>query len=83
MKKFDREYCLRSFERLLAVDSTTGQYEEIQTLIASMLDELGVPYELTHKGGVIAALPPWRSPPCCTGRSGRRCAILSANKLTE
>ena len=40
MKKFDREYCLRSFERLLAVDSTTGQYEEIQTLIASMLDEL-------------------------------------------
>ncbi len=56
MKKFDREYCLRSFERLLAVDSTTGQYEEIQTLIASMLDELGVPYELTHKGGVIADL---------------------------
>ena len=43
MKAFDEAYCLKTFERLLAVDSTTGQYEEIQTLIASMLDELGVP----------------------------------------
>ena len=43
MRDFDKNVCLRFFERLLAVDSTTGQYEEIQTLIASMLDELGVP----------------------------------------
>ena len=56
MKAFDEAYCLSCFERLLAVDSTTGQYEEIQALIAAMLDELGVPYRLTHKGGVIAEL---------------------------
>ena len=40
MKSFDREYCLRCFERLLAVDSTTGQYEEIQALVCAMLGEL-------------------------------------------
>ena len=56
MRPFDESYCLETFERLLAVDSTTGQYEEIQALVAAMLDELGVPYRLTHKGGVIAEL---------------------------
>ena len=56
MRPFDESYCLKTFERLLAVDSTTGQYEEIQALIAAMLDELGVPYRVTHKGGVIAEL---------------------------
>ena len=56
MRPFDESYCLETFERLLAVDSTTGQYEEIQALVAGMLDELGVPYRATHKGGVIADL---------------------------
>ena len=56
MRPFDESYCLKTFERLLAVDSTTGQYEEIQALIAAMLDKLGGPYRLTHKGGVIAEL---------------------------
>lgn len=56
MKNFDESYCLKTFERLLAVDSTTGQYEEIQALVAAMLDELGVPYRATHKGGMIADL---------------------------
>ena len=56
MRPFDESYCLKTFERLLAVDSTTGQYEEIQALVAAMLDELGVPYRLTRKGGVIADL---------------------------
>ncbi len=54
MKSFDREYCLRCFERLLAVDSTTGQYEEIQALVCAMLGELNIPCRVTHKGGVIA-----------------------------
>ena len=53
---FDQDYCLKAFERLLAVDSTTGQYEEIQALVCTMLDELEVPYRVTHKGGVIAEL---------------------------
>ena len=56
MKRFDETYCLETFERLLAVDSTTGQYEEMQRLLCTILDELGVKYRLTHKGGVIAEL---------------------------
>ncbi len=56
MKAFDERYCLDTFQKLLAVDSTTGQYEQIQELLCSMLDELGFPYTLTHKGGVIAEL---------------------------
>ena len=56
MIKFDEQYCLKTFERLIGVDSTTGQYEEIQALTCALLDELGVPYRCTHKGGVIADL---------------------------
>ncbi|MBR0157258.1 MAG: M42 family metallopeptidase [Clostridia bacterium] len=56
MFKFDENYCIETFRRLLAVDSTTGQYEEIETLTAQILDELGYPYERTHKGGIIADL---------------------------
>ena len=56
MKAFDERYCLDTFQKLLAVDSTTGQYEQIQALLCSMLDELGFPYTVTHKGGVIAEL---------------------------
>ena len=56
MNVFDEKYCLDTFERLLGVDSTTGQYEEIQDLICKMLDEAGFKYTVTHKGGVIADL---------------------------
>lgn len=53
---FDKEYCINTFKRLLAVDSTTGHYEMIQNEICKILDELGYKYEVTHKGGVIADL---------------------------
>jgi len=53
---FDETYCLEAFERLLKADSTTGQYEEVQSLVCAMLDELGCPYTVLHKGGVIADL---------------------------
>ena len=53
---FDEAYCLKTFERLLAADSTTGQYEAVQQVCCDILDELGIPYALTHKGGVIANL---------------------------
>ena len=53
---FDRETCLDYFRRLIAVDSTTGQYEELQALLCRMLTELGCPYRVTRKGGVIADL---------------------------
>ena len=56
MIPFDERYCLESFERLLAVDSTTGQYEESQRLLCRMLDELQVPYRTIRKGGVVAEL---------------------------
>ena len=54
MYNFDEKYCIETFRRLLEADSTTGQYEEIQKLTADMLDELGISYTLSHKGGVIA-----------------------------
>ena len=53
---FDEAYCLKTFERLLAADSTTGQYEAVQQVCCDILDELAIPYVLTHKGGVIADL---------------------------
>ena len=56
MLAFDEKYCLDCFEKLVAVDSTTGQYEAIQKLLCAMLDELGCAYQLTHKGGVISDL---------------------------
>ena len=56
MYEFDEKYCIETFERLLDVDSTTGQFRQIQQLICSMLDELDYPYHITHKGGVIADL---------------------------
>ena len=54
--EFDSAYCLEMFQRLLAVDSTTGQYEQIQELVGRLLGELQVPFRTLHKGGVIAEL---------------------------
>ena len=56
MEHFDQAYCLSCFEQLLAVDSVLGQYEQAQALLCRMLDELGVPWRATRKGGVIAEL---------------------------
>lgn len=56
MIPFDEAYCLDTFRRLLAVDSTTGQYEEIQKLLCTILEELGYPCTAVRKGGVIADL---------------------------
>ena len=53
---FDQDYCIEVFRRLLEKDSTTGQYEEVQALLITILEELGFPYTVTRKGGVIADL---------------------------
>ena len=53
---FDRETCLDYFRKLIAVDSTTGQYEKLQDLLCRMLAELGFPCRVTRKGGVVADL---------------------------
>ena len=56
MSTFDEAYCLDAFERLLAADSTTGQYEEVQQVLCEMLDELGYEASTLHKGGVLVEL---------------------------
>ncbi len=56
MAEFDAKYCLDVFERLIGVDSTTGQFEKIQDLCCKITDEIGFPYTVTHKGGVIVDL---------------------------
>ena len=56
MSSFDEKYCLDQFQKLLAIDSTTGQYREIQNYVCEEIARLGFPMEVTHKGGVIADL---------------------------
>ena len=56
MERFDENYCLEQFKNLLAIDSTTGQYREIQDYVTEEIRRLGFPAETTHKGGVIADL---------------------------
>ena len=56
MSSFDEKYCLDQFQKLLAIDSTTGQYREIQNYVCEEIVRLGFPMEVTHKGGVIADL---------------------------
>ena len=56
MYAFDEKYCLDTFEKLLKIDTTTGQYEEMQKMICKTLDEAGFPYTVIRKGGVIADL---------------------------
>ena len=56
MSGFDEKYCLEIFERLINVDSTTGQFEKIQKLVCDIVDETGYPKTVTHKGGVIVDL---------------------------
>ena len=56
MYMFDKDYCLDMFKKLIDVDSTTGQYEAIQELTCSIIGEMGFPYTVTRKGGVVADL---------------------------
>ncbi len=56
MFDFDEKFCLEMFDKLIGVDSTTGQYAEIQKALCGILDGMGISYTETHKGGVIADL---------------------------
>ncbi|MBR0513309.1 MAG: M42 family metallopeptidase [Clostridia bacterium] len=56
MTGFDEQYTLDAFQALLAVDSTTGQYREIQEKTAEMIRDLGFAPVFTRKGGVLADL---------------------------
>ena len=63
---FDEKYCVDAFRELVGIDSTTGQYEQIQEYICGVLKELGCEYRVTNKGGVIADLGGERNALCVT-----------------
>ncbi len=56
MTHFDEAYVLSAFQSLLGIDSTTGQYEEIQNWVFEETGRLGFEPEITHKGGVMVDL---------------------------
>lgn len=53
---FNGDRCIDYFKKLLEIDSTTGQYEEIQEYLCRELQEMGYEYQELRKGGVIADL---------------------------
>ena len=53
---FDERYTLDTFQRLLAVDSTTGQYQAIQEKAAEIIRDLGFSPQFSWKGGILADL---------------------------
>lgn len=56
MFTFDQEYCINQFKNLLEIDSTTGQYEEIEEYLVKECEKLGYQPETMLKGGVIVDL---------------------------
>ena len=56
MNAFDEKYIIDTFQSLLAIDSTTGQFREIQNWLIGEIERLGFSYTVTRKGGVLADL---------------------------
>ena len=56
MNHFDERYVLDTFQALLAIDSTTGQFRAIQDWVEAEVRRLGYTPVTTHKGGVIVDL---------------------------
>ena len=56
MSYFEEQYTLETFQALLDVDSTTGQFRPIQEKTAGLIRALGFEPRFTHKGGVLADL---------------------------
>ncbi|MCD7760569.1 MAG: M42 family metallopeptidase [Clostridiales bacterium] len=56
MYEIDMNDCLERFRALLDIDSTTGQFRQIQNCVVDQLEGLGCPVHVTHKGGVLADL---------------------------
>ena len=53
---FNEKRCLETFQKLLGIDSTTGQYQAIEQWTADEIRRIGYEPEMTHKGGVLADL---------------------------
>ena len=56
MFDFDEDYCLKEFQKLLSIDSTTGQFRQIQDFMRQEIGQMGYPCTEIHKGGLIADL---------------------------
>ena len=56
MSEFQEKRCLDTFRQLLAIDSTTGQYQAIEAWTAEEIRRMGYEPVKTHKGGVLADL---------------------------
>ena len=56
MPVFQEERCLETFRKLLAIDSTTGQYQAVEAWTAEEIRRMGLQPVRTHKGGVLADL---------------------------
>ena len=66
MYHFDEARCLDWFRQMIAIDSTTSQFREIQDWLCGKLDEMGFAYHVTRKGGVIIELGGEGRPLCVT-----------------
>lgn len=53
----DRAYLTSVLERLLMTPSPSGMTDAVVHLACSLLDELGIEYELTRRGAIRATLP--------------------------
>ncbi len=56
MSFFQETYFLDTFRSLLEIDSTTGQYQQIQDWTSEEIRRLGFQPVQTHKGGILADL---------------------------
>ena len=56
MYAFDADYCVKTFQDLLATDSTTGQFRAIQDKMVGLVEDLGYKAQVTHKGGLLVDL---------------------------
>ena len=63
---FNEKYCMNMLEGLLKIDSTTGQFREIQDYVCKEVEDLGYTPVCTHKGGVIVDLGGEGDPLCVT-----------------
>ena len=54
--EFNEKYFLETLKEIIDIDSTTGQYKQMQKYITSVLTDLGYEYKCLRKGGVIANL---------------------------
>ncbi len=54
MFKFNEEYVIQKLKELLEIDSTTGYFRLIQNYLVNEMEELNIPSEEVHKGGLIA-----------------------------